>query len=219
MIKPRICAVITRHDHQAVREAELLADLFELRIDLVGSRWPETAAALRKPWMAANRGAANGGKFTGGEEKRTEELLRALELGASYIDIEFEAESLADIVKKVKGRAKCVISHHDWSGTPPQAALVSMVQRQLAAGADVAKLVTTANCVEDNLALLTLPSRFPWAGVIALAMGAAGALSRVLSPLAGGFLTYASIKHGSASAPGQLTAEEMRAIYRTLREN
>jgi 3-dehydroquinate dehydratase/shikimate dehydrogenase len=47
-------------------------------------------------------------------------------------------------------------------------------------------------------------------------MGTAGALSRVLSPLAGGYLTYASIGIGSASAPGQLSLEAMRSIYRTL---
>ena len=94
--------------------------------------------------------------------------------------------------------------------------LAAMVHRQLAAGADICKVVTTATGIDDNLAIIRLPSLFPWASVIALAMGTAGALSRVLSPLAGGYLTYASIGRGSASAPGQLSIEAMRSIYRTL---
>ena len=57
MIKPRICAVITGSDMEAVTKAEGLADLFEVRIDLIGSKWQQVAAGLRKPWIAANRNA------------------------------------------------------------------------------------------------------------------------------------------------------------------
>jgi 3-dehydroquinate dehydratase type I len=137
-------------------------------------------------------------------------------MGAEIIDIEIETEGLEDIVKRIKGKAKCLLSYHDWAGTASPEKLAAIVQRQLAAGADICKVVTTAGGLDDNLAIIRLPSLFPWASVIALAMGTAGALSRVLSPLAGGYLTYASMGRGSASAPGQLSLEAIRAIYRTL---
>jgi 3-dehydroquinate dehydratase type I len=216
MIKPRICAVITGSDMEAVTKAEGLADLFEVRIDLIGSKWQQVAAGLRKPWIAANRNAANHGRHEGSEEHRVNELLAALQMGADIIDIEIETPGLEDIVKQVKGKAKCLLSYHDWSGTKSPETLAAMVHRQLTAGADICKVVTTATGIDDNLAIIRLPSLFPWASVIALAMGTAGALSRVLSPLAGGYLTYASIGRGSASAPGQLSVEAMRSIYRTL---
>jgi len=216
MIKPRICAVITNTDMEAVRKAEGLADLFEVRIDLIGSKWQEVAAGLHRPWIAANRNAANRGRYVGGEKRRLNDLLTALDMGADIIDIEIETSGLEDTVNKVKGKAKCLLSYHDWTGTASPEKLAAMVHRQLAAGADICKVVTTATKIEDNLPLLKLPSLFPWASVIALAMGTAGALSRVLSPLAGGYLTYASIGIGSASAPGQLSLEAMRSIYRTL---
>ena len=216
MIKPRICAVITGSDMEAVTKAEGLADLFEVRIDLIGSKWQQVAAGLRKPWIAANRNVANHGRHEGSEEHRVNELLAALQMGADIIDIEIETPGLEDIVKQVKGKAKCLLSYHDWTGTKSPETLAAIVQRQLAAGADICKVVTTATGIDDNLAIIRLPSLFPWASVIALAMGTAGALSRVLSPLAGGYLTYASIGRGSASAPGQLSLEAMRSIYRTL---
>jgi 3-dehydroquinate dehydratase-1 len=216
MIKARICGVITGADLDAVRKAEGQADLFEVRIDLIGSRWQEVASTLNKPWIATNRNAANRGRYVGSEKHRLDELLTALDTGADIIDIEIETPGLEDIVNKVKGKAKCLISYHDWTTTAPPEKLSAMVHRQLAAGADICKVVTTATQIEDNLSLLELPSLFPWTSVIALAMGTAGALSRVLSPLAGGYLTYASIGMGSASAPGQLSLESMRSIYRTL---
>jgi 3-dehydroquinate dehydratase type I len=199
-----------------VRKAEALADLFEIRIDLIGGKWQEVASGLRKPWIATNRNASNRGRYAGSEDRRLAELFTALEMGADFIDIEIETEGLEDIVKRVKGKAKCLLSYHDWTGTPAAEKLTAMVQRQLAAGADICKVITTAGGLDDNLSIIRLPSLFPWAGVIALAMGTAGALSRVLSPLAGGYLTYASTGRGGASAPGQLSLEAMRAIYRTL---
>jgi len=41
-------------------------------------------------------------------------------------------------------------------------------------------------------------------------------LSRVLSPLAGGYLTYASLDDDMGSAPGQLSVSVLRGIYRKL---
>jgi 3-dehydroquinate dehydratase type I len=216
MIKPRVCAVITGADMDTVRKAEALADLFEVRIDLIGGKWQEVASGLHKPWIATNRNASNRGRYAGSEDRRLAELFTALDMGAEIIDIEIETEGLEDIVKRIKGKAKCLLSYHYWAGTAPPEKLAAIVQRQLAAGADICKVVTTAGGLDDNLAIIRLPSLFPWASVIALAMGTAGALSRVLSPLAGGYLTYASMGRGSASAPGQLSLEAIRAIYRTL---
>ena len=216
MIKPRICAVITGADMEAIRQAGELADLFEVRIDLVGSGWQDVVSCLHKPWIAANRNASNHGGHSGSEDQRLSGLFKALELGADIIDIEIETEGLEDVIKRIGGRAKCLISHHDWTGTAPPENLAAMVARQIASGADICKVVTTATKIDDNIAVIRLPSLFPRTSVIALAMGAAGALSRVLSPLAGGYLTYASIGSCAASAPGQLDLRQMRNIYQAL---
>jgi 3-dehydroquinate dehydratase type I len=70
--------------------------------------------------------------------------------------------------------------------------------------------------VHDNLAVLKLLGLFPWIDLISFAMGPVGALSRVLSPLAGGYLTYASMDETGGSAPGQMSVEALRKIYRMI---
>ena len=85
-------------------------------------------------------------------------------------------------------------------------------------GGDIIKIVTHAQVVEDNLRVLRL---IPYArkkerAIITLCMGELGKISRVMAPLLGAAWGYASLEKGTESAPGQLTAEEMRLIYRVL---
>jgi 3-dehydroquinate dehydratase type I len=92
-----------------------------------------------------------------------------------------------------------------------------IIQKELEAGADICKLVTTAKSLEDNLAVLQLIREFPGARVVAFAMGDLGAISRLLCPLVGGYFTYAAMKEGLESAPGQMTVGDLRKIYGTLK--
>src|SRR5205085_10099961 len=50
--------------------------------------------------------------------------------------------------------------------------------------------------------------------MIAIAMGAAGLLTRILAPAHGAFLTYGALEQNHATAPGQINAAELRALYR-----
>lgn len=213
MSKPRICATITASDMAAIERAEPLVDLFEVRLDLIGQGWREVAGRLKKPWLACNRRVEEGGKWRGGEAERIEELLSAVDLGAGIIDIELAAPDLKKVVGQVRGRAECLVSHHDLKSTPPLERLREIVKKELAAGADICKIVTTASNMVDNVTVLRLIRDFPKAKIVSFAMGEAGQLSRVLAPLAGGYFTYASLGPGRESAAGQLTVEELRTIY------
>lgn len=214
--RPRICAVIVNSDLKALDGIEPLVDLYEVRIDLIGKNWRDVVEHLKKPWIACNRRKEEGGKWRGGEDRRIKELTDALELGASIVDIELSTPGLETIVKSIKGRAECLISYHNLKETPPLDRLRQIVINQLAAGADICKVVTTACGFKDNLAVLQLITAFPDTKIISFAMGAAGQISRVLCPLAGGYLTYTSMEEGKESAEGQVTAGELREIYRML---
>ncbi|MBN1691751.1 MAG: type I 3-dehydroquinate dehydratase [Dehalococcoidia bacterium] len=216
MHSPRICTVITSGDLAALKRVEPLSDLFELRMDLVGDGWQEIVSQIHKPWIATMRDISHRGKFAGSEEERIIKLLRAIELGAGMVDIELDCPSLKDTAKRIKSSAGCLISYHNWYETPPPEQLSIIVKQQLAAGADICKVVTMAGDIDDNLVVLELPGRFPGIDIISFAMGTAGTLSRVLSPLAGGYLTYASMDKTGGSAPGQLSVEFLRRIYGTM---
>ena len=218
MNKPRICAVIVNADLEAAKEIEPLADLFEVRIDLIGDGWQELVKQLKRPWIATNRTVDEGGKWQGTEARRIEGLLQAIALGAEMVDIEFRTKNLENIVPLVKKRVKCILSFHDLGKTPPFVELKGIVQKQIKAGADVCKVVTTAGQFEDNLTVLQLVSEFSKQKIVSFAMGQEGQLSRVLSPLVGAEFTYASIAAGKESAPGQITVEELTKIYGMIKE-
>jgi len=213
MKRPRICAVIVSNDLETIRRIEPLIDLFEVRIDLIGNGWPELIKQLNKPWIACNRKADEGGRWGKGEPERIDELLKATELGADMIDIELRTANLSESIGLIKPRAKCLVSFHDLKGTPPFNEMKAMVQRQLDAGADVCKLVTTARSFEDNVTVLQLISAFPNTKIVSMAMGHLGLTSRILCPLVGGDFTYASAEKGKESAAGQITATDLRKIY------
>jgi 3-dehydroquinate dehydratase-1 len=120
------------------------------------------------------------------------------------------------LVKEIKGRAECLLSSHNLKGTPSLKEMKEIIKRQIDTGADICKIVTTARSFADNLAILQLIREFPRAKVVAFAMGAAGQISRVLCPLAGGYFTYASIEEGRESAEGQITVSELRKIYEMM---
>jgi len=217
MNRPRICASIVNGDLGAIRRVAPLVDFYEVRIDLIGSEWRELTGQLRKPWIACNRKPDEGGMWRGGEEERAAELLSALELGAEIIDVELSTKSLNDVVAGIKRRAKCLISHHDTEKTPSLDVMKALVQKQLAAGADICKVAATARKFEDNVSTLRLIQEFPGEKVVSFAMGPLGLVSRLLCPLVGGEFIYASIETGAEAASGQLTAGAMRQIYQMVK--
>jgi 3-dehydroquinate dehydratase-1 len=214
--RPRICAAIVDGNLAAVKKVAPFVDLFEVRLDLIGSGWREVAGRLTKPWIACNRRVSEGGKWRGSEVNRIKELLSALEFGASIIDVELATPDVEKVVKEIKGRAECVLSYHNTEKTPPFRELKEILEREINAGADICKVVTTARSFADNLAVLQLIPEFPEVKIVAFAMGATGQVSRVLCPLVGGYFTYGSIKVGRESAEGQITVNELRKIYEML---
>ena len=213
MKRPRICAVIVSKDLDAIRAIEPLVELFEVRIDLIGDGWQELAKQLNQPWIACNRCAEEGGKWAGDEARRIDELLKAVKLGAEIVDIELGTRNLEEAIPVIKQRAKCLLSFHELEKTPSLDRMKGIVNRQLAAGADICKVITTAQRFEDNLNVLQLITEFPQTKIVSLAMGPLGLASRILCPLVGGDFTYASIEKGKESAPGQLTVRDLRKIY------
>jgi len=211
MKRPKICAVMVNNDLKAIEEVEPFVELFEVRIDLIGDGWQELVKHLGKPWIACNRHADEGGSWRKSEAERIGELVKAVGLGAEIVDIELATENLSEAIRQIK--TKCLLSFHELKATPPLSRMKGIVQRQLEAGADICKVVTTAQSLEDNLTVLQLIAEFPKTKIVSFAMGPLGLISRVLCPLVGGDFTYASIESGKESAPGQITARELRKIY------
>jgi 3-dehydroquinate dehydratase type I len=217
MNKVKLCASIIDTDIASVKKIEPIVDLFEVRIDLIGDKWTEVAHQLKKPWIACNRMVEEGGKWNGNEARRIERLLQAVELGAKIVDIEYNAKNVDNIIRLIKKRAECLLSFHDFQKTPSLDVLKQIVNKELKAGADICKVVTTAQTFEDNLVVMRLFSEFLDIKMVAFTMGTQGFISRVMAPLIGAYFTYGAVQKGVESAPGQLPVSDMLAVYEMVK--
>ena len=175
---------------------------------------------LPGPVIATNRLAAEGGRWTGTEADRHVLLAEALNLGVTCLDLELAADAIfrREIWER-RGKTRLILSWHDFAGTPNTARLEAILDEMLHAEADVVKMVAMAREPADNLRLLSLIPRAKAQGkeIIAFCMGPLGKWSRVAAPLLGSFLSFAPFSKTGASAPGQLTVNDLKRAWNTLK--
>ena len=202
------------------------ADMVELRLDGTGEvNLAQLLDDAAGPVLVTNRSRREGGLFDGTDEERCAPILDAIDHGAAYVDCELAtAPSLVkSIIRKAsagEGKTKVILSFHDFIATPGTERLRELVDQAFDQGCHVAKIVTTATTLDDNLKILDL---ILWASergrpLIAFCMGPEGRISRLAAPLFGSLLTFASLERGRESAPGQFTVQELRYMLELMRE-
>lgn len=200
------------------------ADLAEIRLDTLDTPSVKPfLEALSLPLLFTNRPRWEGGSCDGEEAGRISLLAEAARSGAAYVDIELRAgakERNSVIEAARPDGAKVVVSWHDFSGTPSRDALVEVLDRQAASGADIGKIVTMAYGFEDVLRVLDLQVAAAAKGfpLISFCMGPAGVISRLATLELGGYMTYVAPDGGRAAAPGQLPLSALLTMRRLLHE-
>jgi len=195
----------------------------EIRLDYLEEPAPDLQKLFRSlpgPVIATNRLAAEGGRWTGTEADRLDLLAQALDLGVTGLDVELAADAgFRREVYARRGKTRLILSWHDFTGTPDAARLEAVLDEMLAAEADVVKLVALAQEPADNLRLLSLIPKAQARGkdVIAFCMGPRGKWSRIAAPLLGSWLAFAPFSKHGASAPGQLTVNDLKRLWQMLR--
>jgi 3-dehydroquinate dehydratase/shikimate dehydrogenase len=236
--KARVCVPVCVPDagelDDAVARAAALADVIELRLDCLRDGQLEGALArlagivakARLPFIITNRPAGQGGRRQLDAHERLDfwrmasDSLRDRDARARvYADVELdllESPSAGRLRALLEGFG-LICSHHDFERTPED--LGALYGRMARTGARVLKLAARARDVTDCAPLLGLVGRARRDGLemIAVSMGEAGLLTRVLAPAFGAALTYGSLAPTQATAPGQLTARELRELYRVQR--
>lgn len=224
----RICVSImaktTREALVKMEEGFVQADILELRIDGIQRiNLPRLMKPNKGEILITNRVKEEGGAFTGTEKERVALLLKAVDLGADYVDLELRTEPalIADLLTRIKahhGQTNLILSYHNHKETQSFEALKQILKKGVNAGADIIKIVSYAKKMEDNLTILGL---IPYAQrkgkeIIAFCMGEKGKMSRVMAPLLGSYWTYASLNKGEVSAPGQMTVKELKQMFGML---
>lgn len=220
---PKICVSLLP---KTVPEALLLiekaeavhADFIEIRLDrlkdcLGNNRGLADLASYGKtPKIATDKASRT-------ETEHRQLLITAAESSFEYVDVELSTPQLEDLIEELKALgAKPIVSFHKFDGSLSLPELNSVLEREISSGAAVCKIVTTAKQIEDNLTTLNfISTASSKAKVVCFCMGELGKVSRLLSPLFGGFFTFSSLESGSETALGQLTIQEMKAAYELLR--
>ena len=219
---PRICVSILP---KTIPEALLLmekteaahADFIEIRLDrlkdcLENHRGlADLTAHGKTPKIATDKASRS-------ETEHYQMLLGAAKSGFEYVDVEISTPKLEDLVKELKSLdAKPIVSFHKFDGSLSISELNNVLEREISSGAEVCKIVTTAKRMKDNLTTLNFTSTASSkTKVVCFCMGELGKVSRLLSPMFGGFFTFASLEHGNETATGQLTIQEMKTAYKLL---
>ena len=141
-------------------------------------------------------------------------LITAIHAGAAYTDLEIEAPAMMS--KRIRRETRecgtvLIRSYHDFSGTDSLEALKALTEKCFALGADIAKIVVTANDDDDTARVLKLYESFDPGRLVAFAMGEKGRSSRIDCLAKGAPHTYAALNEEEAAAPGQMSTASMRA--------
>lgn len=189
------------------------ADMVEFRLDAFIEEASQIDACVKLvadsplPCIATCRPSWEGGEYEGDEDTRIAlfERLAEAEHAPRYIDIELATKTKPDIADGL------ILSTHDFEGRP--ANLTRQLLQLRDSPAAVHKIAFRARSLRDNLELFDILTQRD-RPTIALGMGAFGLMSRVLAPKFGGFLTFASLKPETTTAPGQPTIAELLSLYR-----
>ena len=136
---------------------------------------------------------------------------RCIELGAGYLDLEWDEPELARKIDWVRRMgARTILSYHNLqdAGFPKLGDIGDLIPR-----VDVVKWIGTGRYFADLVAQRELYRDWQGPPLISFLMGPEYLSSRVLSIIFGAPFTYVSAGEGHAVAPGQIDLETMRGTY------
>ncbi len=216
-----IIAKDTDEAFEKIARASTLADMLEIRLDMMDTfDLHEIIKAASKPVLVTYRSKKEGGKGIEDPAARTDYILTAIKKGADLVDVELSLpRRWREKILDTEGRSRIVISTHINDGTPSQLDLEKIFKDCADTHSDIVKIVTRAETWADNLRVLELIPKAHDLGIkiIAFCMGPMGRISRIVSHLMGGYLTFASLEEGEESADGQIPIRQMKQIMDMLK--
>jgi 3-dehydroquinate dehydratase/shikimate dehydrogenase len=222
---PRVCVAVTGSDaSEMIEKAEALVrdnTFLEFRLDYLAK--PGLALGKIKEFadyhphvvaVGTCRRVASGGKFRGSIASQLDVLGKAAAAGCQLIDVELQTafKCKPEQLQRLRTKAALILSYHDFHGTKK---LEEALGKMAAFPADFYKIVSTATTLYDNVVMMKfLEKHNDRHSLIGLCMGEQGIISRLLGVRAGSVFTFAAVSEEQRTAPGQITAQELRSTYR-----
>ena len=192
------------------RAAEAGADLVELRLDTFTDHYQAHQLVHESilPVIVTCRASWEGGQSILSDENRIRLLQHACGGKTRYLDIELETARRGG---DLPVGAPLIVSYHNFDGPPLKLhnIILEMNQRP----GQVNKVAFMARSIRDNLLAFEILQQHQ-KPTIALCMGEAGMISRILAKKFGALLTFASLDEDSATALGQVPIRQLKSLYR-----
>ena len=222
---PRVCVAVIGSDASSMIEKaeEVVRDnsFLEFRLDYLSK--PGLALPKIKEFMETHPGTvaiatcrrvSSGGKFRGSIASQLDILGKAAASGCQLLDVELQTaiKCKPAQLQKLRPRAALILSYHDFRATKK---LEQTLGKMRKFPADFYKVVSTATTLSDNVTMIKfLAQESDKHSLVGMSMGEQGIISRVLGVRAGSVFTFASAGVGEETARGQVTAQELRNVYR-----
>ncbi|MCK4753557.1 MAG: shikimate dehydrogenase [Planctomycetes bacterium] len=200
---------------------EIRADyLRNLSVELVEKIIVKAKKASKTPLplIVTCRDKQQGGSIAYPIQLRLNILTAALNAGAEFIDFEYENFLTPQSKEKIQlalshnPSARLILSAHNFEGKFDN---IIKLHRHIQTVYSVAipKLVYKANHINDCFDALDLLHKTGGERII-FCMGEAGLVSRIIAKKLDSFVTFAITDEKTATAPGQITIEKFKKLYR-----
>ena len=195
-------------------------DIVEIRLDKLENKIDYTQLNnFKQNVMSTCMPDWEGGSFKGTERERIDTLINSLPF-SNFVCIELATEkSLREELMSCahEQNVKVIVSSHGFESTPTLDELLTLLQKQKKAGADIAKIAFMPRSFEDALNILLAQVKtdidIP---VIALSMGELGSFTRVVGPMLNGFLSFTFADDSQKTASGQIPLSKMQTIKKLI---
>ena len=224
LARDKVCAVVAALDavsmRKQLRRALQATRTIELRLDWLSddaeiARFLKYLAthSTKATLIATCRRREAGGRYQGTIAKQLVHLAEAIRAGCAWYDFEIETlrKCPRELVDVVLGDGKQLASAHFFSGMPKS--LPRVAAELTARQPDAIKIAAQCDSLAEARTLLDFGRRHR--KVVAIPMGDVALPARLLALRAKRAFAYAPVEN--ATAPGQISLDEMKRVYRAHR--
>ncbi len=217
----KVCAVVAASDARSMRrqltQALRQTQTVELRLDWLSDDGEIThflgqlaASRPRATLIATCRRREAGGRYRGTIAKQLVHLAEAIGAGCAWYDLEIETvrQCPPELVDVLLGDGRQLASAHFFRGMPES---LSKVAAELARyRPDAIKIAAHCDSLADSRKLLDFARK--QSNIVTVPMGDVALPARFLALRRKNAFAYAPVEN--ATAPGQISLEEMKRLYR-----
>jgi len=201
-------------------KVQKLSDYIELRTDTIAALTTQRVHTLKqktkKGTIFTCRKQSEGGSFSQDETTRRQLLQEAINVKFEYVDIELSTIEEHEYLRNKS--VSIILSYHKFAHTRDYWDLTHIIDTMKSYHPDIVKIATMVEKDTDTAVLLKLlTNKLPNEKRIVIGMGERGKITRILGPLLGSYVTFATTPY-SQSAPGQIELAKLQTLYKLIYE-